>query len=231
MNKSKRVVWGLIFVAAAILLIASGMGYFHGITFGQILYSTLCGILILGGIINRSFSSFFFGLAFMGIVWDRELGIEQITPWPILCAALLLSIGFSLMFGNYLKNKHCCKKQYVTKNKSYENGEHIFCENKFGDSEKHIESTNLLRADIINKFGSSSIHFDNALSSGDTITVWIDCKFGDLKLFFPNNWKLESEVDCIFGAINIPKCDNCVNDVTIILTGSSKFSNIQIYRV
>ena len=39
-----------------------------------------------------------FSLAFLIIVNDELLGLEAITPWPVLGAALLGSLGLNLLF-------------------------------------------------------------------------------------------------------------------------------------
>lgn len=40
------------------------------------------------------------------IIYDEPLGIEGLTPWTVLVAALLLSIGFSLLFGTKKKESN-----------------------------------------------------------------------------------------------------------------------------
>ncbi len=42
---------------------------------------------------TRNVSVLMFSIVFLCIIYSETLGIESITPWPVLGAALLLSIG------------------------------------------------------------------------------------------------------------------------------------------
>lgn len=59
------------------------------------------GILYLAlfnGIRNVNFWEILFSIAFICIIYDDWLGITALTPWTVLGAALLGSIGLSLIF-------------------------------------------------------------------------------------------------------------------------------------
>lgn len=47
-----------------------------------------------------------FSLAFLGILYDKPLGIESLTPFPILAAALLGTIGGNMIFGSRFGRNH-----------------------------------------------------------------------------------------------------------------------------
>ena len=60
--------------------------------------STLWIAWLIKGFIERKSFSIFMSLAFLAIVWNKELGIEAITPWPVMGAAIFLTIGVSFIF-------------------------------------------------------------------------------------------------------------------------------------
>lgn len=112
-KRVSNIFWGMLIIAAAILWLASELGYLKGAGAGQIIFSALWGAWIIKGLIDRESFSVFMGLAFLAIVWDKELGIEAITPWPVIGAAILLTIGFSFIFKGVGRKKW-------EKNHSYE---------------------------------------------------------------------------------------------------------------
>ena len=55
--------------------------------------------LFVEGIRNVNFWEILFSIAFICIIYDEPLGITALTPWTVLGAAFLGSIGLSLIFG------------------------------------------------------------------------------------------------------------------------------------
>ena len=178
----------------------------------------------------RIFPTTLFGLAFLSIVWEQELGIEQLTPWPVLGAALLMSIGLSLIFSGRKKSTHW-ESHYIPKDTNYDSGERIYWKTKFGGSEKHIDSPNLVSVDIETKCGGTEVYMDKATAAGDTVAVRVNCTCGGVELYIPRNWHVENQVNCIMGAVDIPAEGNEVNYVRIVLTGQVKLGGIDITRV
>lgn len=96
--KKERVFWGSILVLGAIALILNKLGYFAQIN----VFSALLAIALLGisikSLFRLNYAGVLFPLAFICIIYDDQLGITAITPWTILLAALLGSIGLSMIF-------------------------------------------------------------------------------------------------------------------------------------
>lgn len=97
-ERGKNVFWGVIFIAAAIFWLINELGYLPNIEMGHIVFSVIWGAMVVNGLVHRESFGVFMGLAFLAIVWDKELKIEAITPWPVIGAAILLTIGWSLLF-------------------------------------------------------------------------------------------------------------------------------------
>lgn len=96
--------WGLLLILMAVFLILSKMGMIKGISVWSVFFTVVFGTLLLHGLIRRSFPTIFFSIAFLCIIYDDQLGITALTPWTVLLAALLLSIGMGILFhkkGNY----------------------------------------------------------------------------------------------------------------------------------
>ena len=87
--------------AAALLL--SRLGFLRGVGFWAIVCNIFLASVLVKGIAKRSFEKMLFSLAFLIIVNDELLGLEAITPWPVLGAALLGSLGLNLLFPKSAK--------------------------------------------------------------------------------------------------------------------------------
>ena len=94
-KKSENIIVGVLIIATAILWMLNELGVMRNINLGHIVFTALWGAWLIKGLIQRKSFVVFMSLAFLAIVWDKELGIEAITPWPIIGAAILLTIGFS----------------------------------------------------------------------------------------------------------------------------------------
>ena len=101
--KKNNIYWGMIFIIMAALIVVNGLGLIEGVGVWSIIFTVLFGAALLDGIVRLQATTILFSLAFLAIVWSEQLHIESITPWPILFAALLGSIGINMIFGK--KNK------------------------------------------------------------------------------------------------------------------------------
>ena len=105
MKNGKKIFWGVLFLLGAVALIVGQMGYLGDLNFWSVLITIgLIGFL-LEGVADRNFGMILFALAFLAITNDKLLGIEELTPWPVLGAALLGTIGLDILLGlieNYL---------------------------------------------------------------------------------------------------------------------------------
>lgn len=258
-KRGASVFWGTLFIAAAVLWIISELGYLPGVEFENIIFSVLWGALIVKGLANKESFSVFMGLAFLAIVWDKELGIEEITPWPVIGAAILLTIGCSLIFKGIRRKKWEKNFSYDFRNEekywrkenkfdktwkenaeygtdkahqSHTDGEHVYHMNRFSGAEKYIDSQNLKSVEIINKAGGMEVYLDKAKAAGDKVHMRIECYAGGMEIYIPRNWRVINNVNCFAGAVDGPsEMDEAVNDVTLILSGTVKAAGVEIIRV
>ncbi len=231
-KKNSNILWGLILIAIAALWLCSGMGLLHEIKITQIIFTVLWGGLIIDGLLKFELTKVFFGLSFLAIVWDRELGIEAITPWPVVGAALLLSIGFSLIIGGEKKGK--MKEAIRNKaSKSYESGEYVYHTNRFSGTQKYIDSQNLKEVELINKAGGMEVYLDKAKAADREIKMHVECYAGGIEIYIPRNWNVVSDVSCFAGAVDIQEGapDDAINDTVLTISGVIKAGALEITRV
>ncbi|MFQ9514634.1 MAG: LiaF transmembrane domain-containing protein [Eubacterium sp.] len=242
--KKNSIFWGIVLVLMAALVIVSEMGLTQGIGVWTILFSVGFGAALIKGIIKFDMTQILFSIAFLCIVWDDVLRIEKITPWPVLLAALLGSIGFSMIFGNRRRKRY--KEQYFTSHRGahvfgrknseetsveHDYGEEIHCSVKFGSLVKYANSENLRSVDVSVSFGSASIYLDNAKVPSGEVVINIDASFAGVELYVPRDWYITNNMQTGFGGIDEENRNSKANLVNVVLIGSANFSGVEVTYV
>ena len=230
--KKERIFWGLFLIFGAVFLIVSKLGLVEGIGFWTVIGTIFFGCILLSSLIKLRFTGIFFSLAFLGIIYDEQLGIQAVTPWPILGAALLLSIGFGIIFKK--NTTKCWKKKKDTDYETIideEDGNRISFDTSFGASIKYVNTDDFQSASLDCSFGSMKVYFDNAMMQQPQATIYLDASFSGVELYIPKSWAMINKVHAAFGAVE-EKNQNVPDGVhSVILTGECNFSGVTIIYV
>ena len=232
-RNSGKVFWGLVLVAAAAWMIVSK--YFTlPISIFKIILTVFLVSVLIKGVKHVNFSEILFPLAFLCILYDELLGITALTPWTVLGAALLGSIGLSMIFKpkNHYKigfeGQIDLNDDDATARSEQYTGEKICFENNFGSSIKYITSDNFLKGDFENNFGSLVVYFDNAIIQAPTATVYVENNFGETKLFIPKEWKVINNLGQSFGEVKVKGENEGTSTHTLVIEGEVNFGEIRI---
>ena len=101
--KAKNITWGIFFILMAAFIIFGAMDVFGDISVWTCIFAGFCVMWLINGIVKLSFGNMLFPVAFLAILFDEVLGIEELTPWPVLMAALFGTIGLNMVFGDRKK--------------------------------------------------------------------------------------------------------------------------------
>lgn len=232
--KRERIFWGVVLIFGSIALIVKKLGYLGHINiFSIVLTIFLIGIMIKS-IFKRNFSGILFPIAFICIIFDDKLGITAITPWTVLIAAALGSLGLSMIFHNkpnkYFNNHHywISKKSSIT----YEEDENsIKLNTSFGASTKNINNLNFERIDINCSFGSMEIYFDNAILKDGRGTIMVDTSFSSVELYIPKSWIVENKVNTSFGGLDEKNRNVGTSENILTIIGNISFAVVDIIYV
>lgn len=105
MRNHQRWFWGILFLIGAALLVASKMGLItYELGFWTIVAIGFAVVIFVKSLVYGSFPGMIFPVAVVAIIFAKPLGIEALSPWTILGAATLLSIGLSLIFHKNSSN-------------------------------------------------------------------------------------------------------------------------------
>jgi predicted membrane protein len=238
MKNLKNIFWGVLLLLGAVAVLASSMGYLEGFNVGHIILTVILAAGVIEGVLNRSIGTILFSVAGIVIVNDELLGLEEITPWPVLCAAILGTIGLNMIFPES-KRKHKHVGVFVNKPTEMneesvilgENGEEVNYETAFGESVKYINSDNLAMANLECNFGSLNVYFNEATLANGVAEVNVECSFGAIELYVPSTWRVDNDAHAVFGAVDeTGRCNPDGNHV-LKLHGGVKFGAVEIHYV
>lgn len=237
-QKSKNVIIGLAFITAAVLLIVQKQFGLLDISIWKLVFTFVFGVSLVKSIMKVKWTGILFSLAFLAILYADELHIEKLSPWPLLGAALLGSIGLKMIFH---KGSHT--HVYFNEESDYnESGNFKYveensmddvycCDCAFSTSVKYVNSSDLREAHIDNAFGKITVYFDNAQLHDGNAHMTLDNAFGEMDIYIPKEWNVDLKTDQVFGHVScIGDCAH-TGDNYLRLSADTAFGQIVIHYV
>ncbi|MCM1244811.1 MAG: hypothetical protein NC293_04105 [Roseburia sp.] len=237
MNKTKKdnVFWGVLFLLAAVYIIINNFGFAPDINVMKVIVAVLCAVVFFKSLFRVEFGGMLFSLAILAILFDDELGITAITPWPVLVAALLGSIGLNMIFGNHTgtKRRRGDKNSgtHYTVHGDSVSGDEIVINGMFNGYKKNISSDHFKKADVSCKFCGIEISFDDVMIQDGSAVVNLELYFSGVELYIPYSWKIVNNTDCMFGGFDEHRASNGEEGPEIIFEGNVRFSGVDVYRI
>lgn len=235
-SRLKKVFWGVLLLAGAGALVLGNMGLlngaFNGISVWTVIWSVIFLAIFVDGLIKRSFGLMAFSAAFFVIVNDELLGLEEITPWPVLGAALLVTIALNMIFPHKKHFFHGPKFHHNKKmvDEERRDGTHMSYENCFGSGVKYI-SGEISSVSVESSFGAMELFFTDACLTNNNARVNLEASFGEMKLNVPSTWKVVIDVESSFGGVEeVGRC-NPTGENTLWINGEVSFGNLVIVYV
>lgn len=234
MRNVKRVLYGLLLIAGAMTILLESLGTISiGLTITNGIFAILLSIIFIDSVLSLHFFGIFVAPAIIASIFASQLGIESITPWPLISAAALVGIGFSIIFGH--RHKSISSRKY---NREFEEEVLDGKENaidigvKFGATAKYIQNDNLEYVNCDVSFGAAKIYFDKAKLKDNKVTLDLNVHFGGVELYIPREWNVDNKASASLGGIdekNEPS--NKKGENTIIIKGNVCFSGVEIIYI
>lgn len=219
MNKYGDKIIGITLIISALLFLLSELGYLPNFEFGTVVAGVIFGGIGIAGIYQRNFSQAIFSFSFCYIFTYEALSMPRISFLALMVIATLLSIGVSLLFPQKTK-KEKVLYQDISDDVSI----------TFGGVEKYISSNRFEEANIHCTFGEVKVYFDQTTMLMNEATVNIKVTCGEVNLFVPRSWKVESSVKTLFG--DVSKTGIIDDQVyTLYVKGSITCSELQIIYI
>ena len=234
----KNLFFGFFLICIAAVMILDKLDLLGGFNWFTGAVAIFCGYFLLRGIFKVEFFNIALSAAVLIILFDKQLHLEAITPWPVLGAALLVGIGLSMIFKkkhhiNVTVNgetfeKEIHKDMFSDTVIDQDDSEEIHYETTFSSSIKYVNSENFKKANLECNFGSMQVFFDNAHIQGDHATVIAECNFGKMELIFPKEWNVIVDMDAPLAGVSEQKKNYAADGPTVHLRGDSAFGKVEI---
>ena len=233
--KKERIFWGILFILAGIFMIIGKLGYFPNMNVFSLLLTAFLVVVIVKSLPSMNFSGILFPIAFICIIYDKQLSITAITPWTILMAALLGSIGLSMIFHKQIKwinhNHNHNDEDYKFEKIDIEDESNVRFKNSFGASIKYINTDKFEQANFDCSFGAMKVYFDNAVMSNENAIVRINASFSGIELYIPKTWNVNDNTNVFLGSVSEKNRNNQTTTNNLTLVGDVSFSGIEIIYI
>ena len=237
--KEKNLFWGLALILAAIIMMGSAMGLIPDIPWFRILCSGLLAGWGIKALLDRDFFGTFMSVSLTAWLFEEELQIENLAPFPLLVAAACLGIGLNMIFG---KKKKIVNIEYFENgekkaaafddvaNETWTDGRHVTLENNFNSTSKYVNSAAFSSAKLENNFGSANVYFNNANVYNGEATIELDNNFGKMNIYLPSKWRASISQESTFGHVSIHGEPNRDMDAPyVIIRAESNFGELNIF--
>ena len=257
MRRDNKFFLGIAFLVFAVAIIAGSMGAFDKldglfgkIDFWTIVFTPIFVVWLVNSLMRIAWGGILFSIAFLAILYDEMLGIENLTPWPVLFAAFFGTLGLSIIFGrrgrwNY-KNGHRVVEMYSDRIEDKRMNGHFFgngskeitedeqkvrCDVSFSSVTKYISSRALKEVTIDNAFGSVTVYFDGAILDNGEAYVNVENAFGFVALYIPKEWRVVTNMDKSFATLRtFGKCA-IQSENALHIAGDIAFGSVEIHYI
>lgn len=218
----RNVFWGVILIAAAFLIVLDALNLVGDIPYVRIAIGIFSAARLITEIVKRHVSGIFFPLSFLFIAFEPyiaqcfELEPNIISNWIVLFAALLLTLGFALIFKEIKYDKYA-KSHKITSQYN----------NHFSEGVIFIDCVNFEHTYIKNSFGETDIYFQNTDDYRGNATLTLKNSFGETRIHVPEKWNIRNNVTSRLGEFRYNRT-TVQGEHTLNLNGKNAFGDIYI---
>ena len=240
MIKRHNIATGLFLILIAVIMMGSAMGFIPNIPW----FKLLCGAALTAWAVKALFKPDFLGclfsLSIVAWIFEEELLIEHLTPFPLVIAAILVGVGLNMIIGK--------KERFITysrenkdgtyvegsiedvRKEEWKDGRTVVLENLFNSTSKYVNSASFSSAKLENTFGSANVYFDNATVYNGEATIRLENNFGRMNIYLPGKWRATIRQESAFGHVSIHGEPNRDMDAPhVVINAESNFGELNIF--
>lgn len=228
-TKTHRIFGGIILIMLAIILIISKLGYLKDFGIWSLLFTIFLIYVIIKSIYPINFGGILFPIAFLCIIYDKQLHIEELTPWTVLIVAALGTIGLSMIFHGRERYRNYKRiDNFSFEVNDSEDESNVIQKTSFGGTTKYINSENFKQANLECNFGTLEIYFDKANVKEGKAIVRINAYCSGINLYIPKKWSVENHIEAFLSGVDEKNTNEPDGSTTLILIGNIKLSGVEI---
>ena len=230
--KTKNAVKGILLLVLAFAIILDALG-FVAVGFLRLAVSAIMLYIFIKSIPSLNFYGILIPVSVVMVLFDKALGIEKITPFPILLCAIFAAVGLSSIFGYAPFSKKTKSSKNHGRVHENDGDSHIVISGMMLSVAKYLSSENLERVTVNVKASNVELYFDKAKIKGDEAEVCIDIYCSNMCLYVPSEILVVDSIDdksmsnVEFG--NSAQVSD--NAKRLVLSGSAKMSNLEIVYI
>lgn len=242
-----RILFGLLFLAAAGVITCSALGIVSwGVNVGWLALIILLGACAIACLIELRWFGVFLPLAGIATILNLQTDYlpqinDQIgTLWIV---AVLISIGFSILIhkrrwwkkGDFVDNGGVHGVLYGDSEEVIdgEDDQNVEVFVKLGSTIKYVNSDNFKYARLTNKLGGMKVYFDNAKIKEKEAVIELSGNMSGFELYIPRSWRIINNIDVTASGIdekNARRYDG-KDEKTVKLVGNLTMSGVEIIYV
>lgn len=214
----KKIIYGVLLIAAAVLIILASLdmplGFIGTVPVIDIALSALLVIFCIRAVTLRKYWRIPFYPAIIFMLLEEEiagyLGRDDgniISNWTVLLCAVLLAAGIGFI-TSHIHDGYSVKLSAQT---------------------RYIDGGTFTKGHIKVSLGSAEVHFENAESYKGDGVLDIDCSLGNLEIFVPSSWMLETDIKVDMGNVDVA-AGGTVGGPLLTIKGTCDKGNVMIHR-
>lgn len=237
--KNRNWFWGIFFLLSGAFVVLSQLGLFGTIGFVSILATVFFAAVIIQSLVRQVWIGVFVPLAFLYMIYSVPLKLMIINPWLLIASALLISIGFSLIFKKKW-HKAWCNQSW--EKHDWDNHPHInekiddnnpYAKVSMSSSSVYLHADNLQSGRFYCNLGTLEVYFDEVKLSDSNVELFLDCNLGSIKLYIPRDWSVTENLNLNLADVKNKTryAPSSEGTPRIKLTGSVTLGDVQIYYI
>lgn len=226
-QKKSNLVWGVFFMLAGVFTVMNAAGAFEGVDLFRTAFTLLMIPVVVVSIMDVNFWGIFFPFALLGIMYDSELGIEDLTPFPILIAAAFFSLGMSMLVPK--------KAMPGLGTQAAVGGTpniDLYIRARMGRQIKSLPN-GLFRSVAVDAFCADiKVYVSGAQLMDGHGDLLLSCTVSNVELYVPRDWQVIAATDCTAkeidekGYVNAAKSEN-----VLLIHGSARATGVTVVYV
>jgi predicted membrane protein len=233
--KNRNWFFGVFFLISAIFVITSQIGSFGKIGVMSILVTLFLAVLVFHGLISRNFFEIFIPLSILYMIYYKPFALIYISPWLLILSAVLVSIGFSLLFERRPKKITFSQDgtKYLNQVNENSNNNNPYAKVTISSSSIYLHSESLQGGHFISNLGELEVYFDQVQLSTVDVEIFLECNLGTIKLYIPRHWNVDDNMHSILGEVKYypQHTEPSQNAPQLKLAGNVVMGNVEIQYI
>ena len=224
MKQFRKILWGCIFLAAAIVIALNSFNIIDFDIFFDGWWTLFIIVPSLAGLIeNKNKSDSLWGLliGFLLLLCAQDI-LDWDLLWKLALPIIIAVIGIKMIVSAFRKNKSArVISKIKVEGRDVQSGVAVFC-----GTELDFDNTVFDGADLVAVFGGVDCDIRHAIIDRDVV-INATCVFGGIDIKVSDNVKVVNNTTCVFGGVDV-RNSNPNAPYTLYIEGTCMFGGVDV---